>query len=142
MSWSPPHTRPWLPPCPTLQPAKMFRSLARQACAAPRTQACFLSTTRVTRASMTVRDALNSAMDEEMEREEKVFVIGEEVGQYDCVYKVSGWVVCACNVKVNPSRDGALHPLHPLPFHPPPPASHMPWRNAPAPPPKVGHHCD
>lgn len=28
---------------------------------------------------MTVRDALNSAMDEEMARDEKVFVLGEEV---------------------------------------------------------------
>ncbi len=28
---------------------------------------------------MTVRDALNSAMDEEMERDKDVFVLGEEV---------------------------------------------------------------
>lgn len=28
---------------------------------------------------MTVRDALNSAMDEEMARDEKVYVLGEEV---------------------------------------------------------------
>lgn len=38
---------------------------------------------------MTVRDALNSAMDEEMERDERVFIIGEEVAQYDGAYKVS-----------------------------------------------------
>ena len=31
---------------------------------------------------MTVRDALNSALAEEMERDEKVFVMGEEVGDY------------------------------------------------------------
>jgi len=31
---------------------------------------------------MTVRDALNSAMAEEMERDQKVYVIGEEVGDY------------------------------------------------------------
>ncbi len=28
---------------------------------------------------MTVRDALNSAMDEEMARDDKVFILGEEV---------------------------------------------------------------
>ncbi|VEN36848.1 unnamed protein product [Callosobruchus maculatus] len=38
---------------------------------------------------MTVRDALNSAMDEEMERDERVFLMGEEVAQYDGAYKVS-----------------------------------------------------
>lgn len=38
---------------------------------------------------MTVRDALNSALDEEMERDERVFIIGEEVALYDGAYKVS-----------------------------------------------------
>ncbi|XP_058795008.1 pyruvate dehydrogenase E1 component subunit beta, mitochondrial [Phymastichus coffea] len=38
---------------------------------------------------MTVRDALNSAMDEEMERDERVLILGEEVAQYDGAYKVS-----------------------------------------------------
>lgn len=37
---------------------------------------------------MTVRDALNSAMKEEIERDERVFVIGEEVAKYDGAYKV------------------------------------------------------
>lgn len=40
-------------------------------------------------AQLTVRDALNSAMDEEMERDERVFLMGEEVAQYDGAYKVS-----------------------------------------------------
>jgi len=40
-------------------------------------------------AEMTVRDALNSALDEEMAREERVFLLGEEVAQYDGAYKVS-----------------------------------------------------
>lgn len=31
---------------------------------------------------MTVRDALNSAIDEEMERDKNVFIMGEEVGNY------------------------------------------------------------
>ncbi|ESO06437.1 hypothetical protein HELRODRAFT_155705 [Helobdella robusta] len=38
---------------------------------------------------MTVRDALNTAMDEELRRDEKVFLMGEEVAQYDGAYKVS-----------------------------------------------------
>ena len=31
----------------------------------------------------TVRDALNEALSEELERESKVFVLGEEVAQYN-----------------------------------------------------------
>lgn len=38
---------------------------------------------------MTVRDALNSALDEEMARDPLVFLLGEEVGQYHGAYKVS-----------------------------------------------------
>lgn len=38
---------------------------------------------------MTVRDALNSALDEELQRDDKVFLIGEEVAKYDGAYKVS-----------------------------------------------------
>jgi pyruvate dehydrogenase E1 component beta subunit len=38
---------------------------------------------------MTVRDAINSAMCEEIERDSKVFLMGEEVGQYNGAYKVS-----------------------------------------------------
>jgi len=37
---------------------------------------------------VTVRDALNMAMDEEMKRDERVFIIGEEVAEYDGAYKV------------------------------------------------------
>lgn len=37
---------------------------------------------------MTVREALNSAMDEEMTRDSTVFIIGEEVAQYNGAYKV------------------------------------------------------
>lgn len=37
---------------------------------------------------MTVREALNEAMAEEMEKNDKVFILGEEVAQYNgaCVY--------------------------------------------------------
>lgn len=38
---------------------------------------------------MSVRDGLNSAMRDEMLRDEKVFLIGEEVAQYNGAYKVS-----------------------------------------------------
>ncbi|VDL74858.1 unnamed protein product [Nippostrongylus brasiliensis] len=41
------------------------------------------------RARITVRDALNQAMDEEIKRDDRVFLIGEEVAQYDGAYKVS-----------------------------------------------------
>ena len=38
---------------------------------------------------MTVRDALNSALREEMQRDEDVFVMGEEVAQYQGAYKIT-----------------------------------------------------
>jgi len=38
---------------------------------------------------MAVRDAINMAIDEEMERDDKVFVLGEEVAQYQGAYKVT-----------------------------------------------------
>ncbi|KAJ2716382.1 pyruvate dehydrogenase E1, beta subunit [Coemansia spiralis] len=39
--------------------------------------------------SITVREALNQAIDEEMERDESVWLLGEEVAQYNGAYKVS-----------------------------------------------------
>ena len=38
---------------------------------------------------LSVRDALNQAIDEELTRDDRVFVMGEEVAQYDGAYKVS-----------------------------------------------------
>jgi len=38
---------------------------------------------------MAVRDAINMAIDEEMERDESVFILGEEVAQYQGAYKVT-----------------------------------------------------
>ena len=60
----------------------------------------------------TVREALNAAMEEEMTRDDSVFVMGEEVARYNGAYKVC--MVCydfqkrgrqeqACGVK-RPSR--------------------------------------
>ena len=40
-------------------------------------------------AEITYRDALNQALAEEMERDGDVFLLGEEVGEYDGAYKVS-----------------------------------------------------
>uniref|UniRef100_A0A0K0CVE9 Pyruvate dehydrogenase E1 component subunit beta n=1 Tax=Angiostrongylus cantonensis TaxID=6313 RepID=A0A0K0CVE9_ANGCA len=41
------------------------------------------------RRTLTVRDALNQALSEELERDNSVFLMGEEVAQYDGAYKVS-----------------------------------------------------
>ncbi|GAQ91027.1 pyruvate dehydrogenase E1 component subunit beta [Klebsormidium nitens] len=38
---------------------------------------------------MTVREGLNSALDEEMAYDDKVFIIGEEVGEYQGAYKIT-----------------------------------------------------
>jgi pyruvate dehydrogenase E1 component beta subunit len=38
---------------------------------------------------LTIRDALNEALAEELERDPNVFLMGEEVGDYDGAYKVS-----------------------------------------------------
>jgi len=38
---------------------------------------------------LTYREALNQALDEELDRDESVFLMGEEVGEYDGAYKVS-----------------------------------------------------
>ena len=52
-------------------------------------QSKYLSTSTAFQAkSMTVRDALNSAIDEELAKDDRVFVMGEEVAQYDGAYKV------------------------------------------------------
>jgi len=40
-------------------------------------------------ANLTYREALNQALAEEMERDESVFLMGEEVAEYDGAYKVS-----------------------------------------------------
>ena len=40
-------------------------------------------------AEITYREALNQALEEEMERDDSVFLIGEEVAEYDGAYKVS-----------------------------------------------------
>ena len=41
-------------------------------------------------AVMTMRDALNQALREELQRDENVFLMGEEVAAYQGAYKVTG----------------------------------------------------
>jgi pyruvate dehydrogenase E1 component beta subunit len=53
------------------------------------TRAFSLSTTVSAPKQVLVRDALNSAMDDELARDERVFLMGEEVALYDGAYKVS-----------------------------------------------------
>lgn len=38
---------------------------------------------------MTVRDALNQAIEEEMTADQKIYILGEEVAQYNGAYKVT-----------------------------------------------------
>lgn len=52
------------------------------------TRRAFSTSPKLAAQQLTVRDALNQAMDEEMERDERVFILGEEVAQYDGAYKV------------------------------------------------------
>ncbi|XP_068157223.1 pyruvate dehydrogenase E1 component subunit beta, mitochondrial isoform X1 [Drosophila tropicalis] len=67
----------------------MLRSkLTQAACAA--VQRTFSTSPKVLATKqLTVRDALNSALDDELARDERVFILGEEVAQYDGAYKVS-----------------------------------------------------
>jgi len=65
-----------------MQIARNRRSLLQQASKG------FYATSTLN-AKMSVRDSLNSAMCEEIERDERVFLIGEEVANYNGAYKVS-----------------------------------------------------
>jgi len=47
------------------------------------------TTSPIANEKMTVRESINSAMSDEIERDETVFLIGEEVAQYNGAYKVS-----------------------------------------------------
>ena len=47
------------------------------------------TTTPITNEKMSVRESINSAMSDEIERDSSVFLIGEEVAQYNGAYKVS-----------------------------------------------------
>ncbi|KAI0196411.1 pyruvate dehydrogenase E1 component beta subunit [Astrocystis sublimbata] len=85
-----------------LRPASRLAASARLTSAAPRTAlprfaapSSFAVAQRRTFADAkgskeyTVREALNEAMAEEMERNDKVYLLGEEVAQYNGAYKVT-----------------------------------------------------
>ncbi|KAK4362728.1 hypothetical protein RND71_017969 [Anisodus tanguticus] len=66
------------------------RKMASKAISALNMSRVFASRTFSSAAKeMTVRDALNSALDEEMSADPKVFVMGEEVGEYQGAYKIT-----------------------------------------------------
>jgi pyruvate dehydrogenase E1 component beta subunit len=48
---------------------------------------------------ITVRDALNAALEEEMERDDQVFLLGEEVAMYNGAYKVTPEVRLTTGIK-------------------------------------------
>merc|ERR1712048_1542630 len=52
-------------------------------------QAAQFHSSPITNEKMTVRESINSAMSDEIERDPNVFLIGEEVAQYNGAYKVS-----------------------------------------------------
>jgi len=56
---------------------------------APRAAACATVRRFSSQSTMTVREALNSAIDEEMARDNDVFILGEEVAQYQGAYKIT-----------------------------------------------------
>merc|ERR1719407_158169 len=63
--------------------------LSRCRAVLPRRAAALAARAMSTTSEMTVRDALNSAIREEMQRDGDVFVIGEEVAQYQGAYKIT-----------------------------------------------------
>lgn len=65
-----------------------LRSLTRKV-PASRWSACASSTRGMATIDMPVREAINQAIDEEMEADESVFILGEEVAQYQGAYKVT-----------------------------------------------------
>lgn len=48
-----------------------------------------VSTRRMATIQLPVRESINSALDEEMARDESIFLIGEEVAQYNGAYKIT-----------------------------------------------------
>jgi len=72
---------------PGVAPAATQTAPAKPATAQPRSDPAIPAGTNM--ASVTVRDALRDAMAEEMRRDDRVFVMGEEVAEYQGAYKVT-----------------------------------------------------
>lgn len=69
--------------------SRLLRPASSVATSAGRSLAVSRRAMATVASEMTVRDALNSALDEELARDEKVFIMGEEVAKYNGAYKVS-----------------------------------------------------
>ena len=76
-------------PAPVVAPVAVAPVAAPKPAAPAAPQVVEKSFEGVETTKTTVRDALRDAMAEEMRRDEKVFLIGEEVAQYQGAYKVS-----------------------------------------------------
>lgn len=69
------------------------------------TRRAFSTSHKLAAQQLAVRDALNQAMDEEMEKDERVFILGEEVAQYDGAYKVlKHWIK-----KIHPKKSTIIN---------------------------------
>ena len=77
------------PTAPVERPEGVGNPIASSRPEAPSASASALPTYNGPTASMTVREALRDAMAEEMRADQKVFLMGEEVAQYQGAYKVS-----------------------------------------------------
>ena len=73
-------------PAPAAEPAPVSQTAAPAIISAPSDPDLPAGTAMV---DITVRDALRDAMAEEMRRDERVFVMGEEVAEYQGAYKVT-----------------------------------------------------
>ncbi len=56
-------------------------------------------------AEMTYREALNAALREEMIRDPRIFIAGEDVAQYQGAFKVTQWLVRMENFTKDDSDD-------------------------------------
>lgn len=87
-----PATKPAPPPAPAATPAATPAPTPAAATAAPAMPAADASPDwpgGTPMKTMTVREALREAMAEEMARDELVYLMGEEVGEYQGAYKIS-----------------------------------------------------
>src|SRR5579885_2673806 len=78
------HQQP-APEAPRARPVQPAPAPPRRPAPAPPAESEYQGPTR----TMTVREALRDAMAEEMRRDESVFLIGEEVAEYQGAYKIS-----------------------------------------------------
>ena len=60
---------------------------------------------------ITYREALNQALSEELERDPRVFLMGEEVGQFNGAYKVSEGLLAKLYSGVVPAVLGGVRRL-------------------------------